>query len=176
VSVERDDPPAILTYGDPQLRRRCAPADPGDPALTGLIARLWRALHGHAVGVALSAPQIGEPVRVFVIADPRRGQPRRRVFVNPEIEARSRRTGTFEEGCLSFPDLYLKLRRPQWIRLRYLDGHGRPRVLEDGGLLARIVQHELDHLDGTLFIDHLSGVRRWLLRGRLERIQREGAA
>jgi peptide deformylase len=158
-------PRPILHYGDPLLRRRCRPFAPGDPAAVALAAELWGRL-GHD-GVGLAAPQIGDDRRLIVIADPRRDRRQRLVLVNPQLVGTSGPREPFEEGCLSFPGLYLTIRRPRGVRLRYHDLGGNQRQLADDGLLARIIQHEVDHLDGVLFCDRLPGPTRALLSLRL---------
>lgn len=153
-------PRSILLYGDPRLRRRCRAFAPGDPEAAALAAELWARLAQDGVGLA--APQIGDDRRLIVIADPRNGH-ERLVLVNPEVIGTTGPSEPFEEGCLSFPGLYLTIRRPRGVRLRYRDLAGRRRHLTDDGLLARIIQHEVDHLDGVLFCDRLPRVTRSLL-------------
>ena len=155
----------VLRYGDPRLRRRCRPFEPGDPEAAQLADELWARLAGDGVGLA--APQIGDDRRLIVIDDPRKVGRKPLVLVNPTVERTSGPCEPFEEGCLSFPGLYLTIRRRRGIRLGYFDLAGRPHRLADNGLLARIVQHEIDHLDGILFCDRLPRAGRWLLSIRL---------
>jgi peptide deformylase len=155
----------ILRYGDPRLRRHCRAFAPGDPAAAPLAAELWTRLADDGVGLA--APQIGDERRLIVVADPRRRGRKKLVLVNPVVEEAIGPDTPFEEGCLSFPGIYLTIRRPLKIVLRYHDLEGNIRRLEDDGLLARIVQHEIDHLDGVLFCDRLPRTSRWLLSVRL---------
>jgi peptide deformylase len=160
----------ILRYGDARLRLRCRDVEQGEDARE-LAGALWAALDA-ATGIGLAAPQIGDLRRVIAARDP--AAPRRRslILVNPEIVATEGPGIWFEEGCLSFPGLYLRVRRPKRVVVAYRDLDGAPRRLEDDGLLARIVQHEVDHLDGVLYIDHLVAWRRWLLAGRLAYLRR----
>jgi peptide deformylase len=159
-------PTRILRYGQPCLRRTCEAVDPAAPATRRLADRLWRALE-RGGGVGLAAPQIGRASRVCVVREHEGPRSRRLVLVNPEIVARSDREVEFEEGCLSFPGLFTMIRRPRAVQVEYDDLAGRRNRLEDDGLLARVAQHEIDHLDGILFIDRLPVWRRWTLRPRL---------
>ena len=167
----------ILFYGDSQLRRRCRPVESGEEDCQQLAADLWR-LMINAGGVGLSAPQIGDLRRLIVVKDPRRAiPPRRLVLINPELVEISTTEISFEEGCLSFPNIYLRIVRPARIRVKYRNLVGMEKDLLANGLLGRVIQHEIDHLDGLLFIDHLSFVRRWLLAWRLKKLangSREG--
>ncbi len=114
-----------------------------------------------APGIGLAAVQIGEPVRVIVMDLARDGEePAPRYFVNPEILATSEETQGYEEGCLSVPDYYDEVERPSKVTLRYLDYTGERVVEEAEGMFAVCIQHEMDHLEGVLFIDHLSRLRR----------------
>ncbi len=162
--------PRLVRWGDQALRRPCRPVAPGDPELPALVAGMWRLMLDRN-GVGLAAPQVGDGRRVIVIRDPRRGgRPERLVLVNPVIERRDPGLQTREEGCLSFPGLYLRLARPRAIVVSHADLEGRPQRLAADGFLACIVQHEVDHLDGVVFIDHLSTWRRRLLWWRLRRL------
>lgn len=164
----------ILTYGDDRLRAVCRAVGP-DEDVDDLAADLVRTLH-EGRGVGLAAPQIGDRRRVIVCRPPADGT---LVMINPVIETHGGGSVPFEEGCLSFAGLFLTVHRPRMIRVRYRDRGGCDRVLEDAGLLARIVQHEVDHLDGILFIDRVPCWRRWLAvwpRRRRWRRTRERAA
>ncbi len=169
-----DDGPAarILVYGDARLRRVSRDVAAGED-VNRLVDGMLGALQA-AGGVGLAAPQVGDLRRVIVCRDPG-SSAAPVVMVNPVILAREGPRVGFEEGCLSFPGLYLTLPRPQGIEVRYEDRDGRTRTLRDRGLLARIIQHEVDHLDGVLFCDHLPPWRRWLLAGRLRRLRRQEA-
>ncbi|MFO7654984.1 MAG: peptide deformylase [Candidatus Krumholzibacteriia bacterium] len=167
-------PDRILRYGDERLRRRCAPVAPGDAAAAEVADRLWNAL-GAADGVGLAAPQIGESTRVVVVELPResaRRGPRELELFNPVVERVFGPRERFREGCLSFRGLYLPVVRARGAVVRYLDRGGQPRRLQDDGLLARVLQHEVDHLDGVLFLDRLPRWRRWPLALRLRRLTR----
>jgi len=155
----------ILRYGDARLRLRCRDVVDGED-VRGVAEALWAALDA-AGGVGLAAPQIGDLRRVLAARDPAAPRTRSLILVNPVIAASEGPGVWFEEGCLSFPGLYVRVRRPRRVTVDYQDLDGAPRRLEDDALIARIVQHEIDHLDGVLYIDHLADWRRWLLAGRL---------
>lgn len=160
-------PPAIRTYGAACLRRRAVAVDPEAGDTAGLVADLWAALDADG-GVGLAAPQIGSGARVLVVREPgRRGDKRRLELINPELVETFGPATPFEEGCLSFPGLYFTVWRPRGMAVRYRDLQGGEQTLRDEALVARIVQHELDHLEGILYIDRLPAHRRWLLLPRL---------
>jgi peptide deformylase len=144
----------LLLYGDARLRATCRPVEPGEPGLAALIARMRAVMLRHD-GVGLAAPQVGEPLRLIMAWPPDRRQGEPTVLLNPELVSLSALTETFDEGCLSFPGIYRPIVRPSVATVRYHDRHGEPKRLRAGGLLSRILQHELDHLDGVLLVDHL---------------------
>jgi len=161
--------PRIRRFGDNCLRRRAGEAAVTAPETHTLLEGLWRALSAEG-GVGLAAPQIGVNQRVVVIRDPRQPEGQQRLdLVNPVVRRTFGPDEPFEEGCLSFPALYTTILRPRGIELSYSQpAAGERRLhLQDDELLARIIQHEVDHLDGVLFIDHLSRWDRWLLGPRL---------
>lgn len=155
-------------YGDPALRRKAAPAAPG-PDLAALVADLFDVMYREK-GVGLAAPQVGESSRVFVVDVEDEVGRTRKAFVNPVI---TKREGTMvgEEGCLSIPGYREDVKRWAVIEVQATDEAGHPFTLEAEGLLARAIQHELDHLDGILFLDRLSPIKRKLLEARLKRFQ-----
>ncbi len=167
-------PPPVLVYGDPRLRWPCREVAAGED-VAALVGAMHGAMQVHE-GVGLAAPQIGDPRCVVLVGDPDQPDAAPRVLINPRLERCFGEVVPFEEGCLSFPDLYLWLSRPRGVEVVYRDLAGTSRRLRDEGVLARILQHELDHLDGVLFIDHLPRWRRWLLQGRLWRMSRRGGA
>ena len=125
-----------------------------------------------APGIGLAAPQVGVSERLIVL-DVADGEERRpMVLVNPEIVWRSGERATAEEGCLSLPGQFADVTRPQAVKVRYLTEHGEERVLEADGLLARCVQHEIDHLDGILFVDHLTALKRNMIMRKLIKTRR----
>jgi len=163
--------PAILRYGDPRLRRTCRTPAAGED-LGPLVDALWRVLD-HDGGVGLAAPQLGDPRRVIVCKLPPDRGDERVTLVDPVIESYHGHRIGFSEGCLSFPGLFVRVVRPEGVTVSYRDPDGRTRRRRASGLLARIVQHEVDHLDGVLFTDRLPAWRRWALAWRLHRIRRE---
>jgi len=158
----------ILRFGDDRLRRVCRPVAAGEADAPALAEELWRQLRRRG-GVGLAAPQLGDLRRLIVVKDPRPGPTRRLVLVNPALEPTDAEAVWFEEGCLSFPGLFLRLPRPRAVAVAYRDLAGQEQRLQADGLLARIIQHETDHLDGILFVDHLTGWRRLWLPWRLGR-------
>jgi len=114
-----------------------------------------------APGIGLAAIQIAEPIRLLVVDIAKKEEPPQpQAFVNPEIVWSSEERSTYEEGCLSIPEYYAEVERPATIRARFLDRDGKPAEVLADGLLATVLQHEIDHLDGILFIDHISKLKR----------------
>jgi len=148
---------SVLRYGDPMLRRRAKPVEGVAPELRRLIDDMTETMRAES-GIGLAAPQVGVSVRLMVVAE---GEGRRQVraLVNPVIVDRGGAT-TNEEGCLSLPGIFAPVTRSAWVRLEARDADGTPVELTARGLKARVFQHELDHLDGVLFIDHLDPVTR----------------
>lgn len=162
----------IVIYGSQVLRNRSVDIDSSYPDFKKLVEDMFLTLE-EASGVGLAAPQIGKNIRLFVVDCTPWGDENpelaeyRRVFVNPEIYERSEETSLFEEGCLSLPGIHENVRRPVKVRMRYLDENFEPHDEEFDGLAARVIQHEYDHLEGEVFTDHLSPLRRNLLRGKI---------
>ena len=139
----------IYLDGDPILRKKCRPVVKFDEKLSQILDDMHETLD-KASGVGLAAPQVGKLLRMFVIiAD----DEIRRVFINPQIIATSQNLVPYEEGCLSIPKVYENIMRPEKITVNALNEKGKPFTLEADGLLARIIQHEYDHLEGMVFID-----------------------
>lgn len=150
----------IIKLPDPRLREVSKPVPALDEAVQALIDDMLDTMYD-ADGLGLAAIQVGVPLRIFV-ADMSRGEGERAplVFVNPEITWRSELPNEHEEGCLSIPEVVDTVSRPAEVKIRYLDRHGTQQELHCTGLLATCVQHELDHLNGVLFIDYLSRLKR----------------
>ena len=150
----------ILTVPDPKLKLVSKPVERVDDALRALMDDMLETMYA-APGIGLAAIQVGEPVRVIVMDLAREGEePAPRHFVNPEVVWASEETAPFEEGCLSVPEIYDEVERPARVKIRYLNYQG-DEVIEDcEGLYAVCIQHEMDHLNGVLFIDHLSRLKR----------------
>lgn len=158
---------AIRRYGNRCLRKHCRPVVPGSVETANLVQTLWRVLDA-GTGVGLAAPQIGQDSRVVVVKVGKDGAaPRRLTLINPEIVEFFGPTVAFEEGCLSFPGLYAEVLRSQGMVCNYTDEGGHTHQIRDQELLSRVIQHEVDHLDGILFVDRLKLSRRWMLIPRL---------
>ncbi|MBL4620755.1 MAG: peptide deformylase [Marinicaulis sp.] len=166
----------IITAPDGRLRKVSKPVERVDDALRSLMDDMLETMYD-APGIGLAAVQIGEPLRVIVMdlagADE---EPAPIYFVNPEILEPSDEVTLHEEGCLSVPEFYDEVERPTTCRIKYLDYEGNEQVLEAEGLMATCVQHEVDHLEGVLFIDHLSRLKRDRVLKKLKKEQRLAAA
>lgn len=160
----------VLLYGHPGLREKCAPVDSFDDSLRELAAQMQRAMIMER-GVGLAAPQVGRRIRMLLAEDDRSGRTQTLTLVNPEIVRASREQDTYNEGCLSLPELFADVQRPVEITVRYQDLDGAEHELTDDGFLARVILHEHDHLEGILFVDHLSALKRKLLARKLRGFQ-----
>jgi peptide deformylase len=150
----------ILTVPDPRLKQVSKPVEGVDDAVRALMDDMLATMYA-APGIGLAAIQIGEPIRVIVMDLAREEEPPApRYFVNPEILWASEETAPYEEGCLSVPEIFDEVERSAKVKLRYLDYHGHQIEEEADGLFAVCIQHEMDHLEGVLFIDHLSRLKR----------------
>ena len=160
----------ILEYPDPRLRKKAAPVAEVDDALRQFIDNLLETMYS-ANGVGLAATQVDVHKRVIVL-DVSESRDRPLVLVNPEILSKQGE-GPGEEGCLSLPGIYDKLSRATHIRIRALDRDGNPFEMDAEGLLGVCIQHEMDHLEGKLFVDYLSELKRTLIRRRLEKERKQ---
>jgi len=160
--------PPILHVPDPRLRLRARLVTAADAeAVRALAPRMLAAMYA-APGIGLAAPQVGSDLRLVVMDLAREGQPPApMVLINPEITAASRETAIREEGCLSLPGQYADVERPTRIRARWDTLEGAKREIEAEGLLGVCLQHEVDHLNGVLFVDHLSPLKRNMLLRKL---------
>jgi peptide deformylase len=165
----------ILEYPDPRLRTKAQPVDVVDDDLRRLAADMLETMYA-APGIGLAATQV-DVHRRMLVADTSEEQDTPHIFINPEILER-RGTEVMEEGCLSVPGFYESVTRSEWIRVRALNLEGKTFEMELDGLLAVVVQHEMDHLEGKLFVDYLSDLKRQRIRKRIEkgRRSREPAA
>ena len=160
----------ILHFPDPRLRNPSQAVTHVDDELRTLMDDMLQTMY-EAPGIGLAAPQVNVFKRVIVIdVSDERNAPH--YFANPEIVER-RGTEEFEEGCLSVPSIYEKVQRSEWVRVRALGRDGRPFELETDGLLAVCIQHEIDHLDGKLFVDYLSELKRNRIRKKMEKLRRQ---
>jgi peptide deformylase len=161
----------VRIYGDPVLRQKAQPVTSFDDGLRELVEDLRDTMAAYE-GVGLAANQIGVTRRVFVIDVRGEGEERTRIaVVNPVITSRSG-SDAEEEGCLSIPGVWAEVTRPERVTLQGKDEHGDPLEVQADGMLARAIQHELDHLDGVLFVDKLSMLKRQFLKRTLEGLAR----
>jgi peptide deformylase len=163
----------ILEFPDPRLRKKAVPVDAVDDELRALIDDMFETMYA-APGIGLAATQV-DVHRRLLVADVSSDKRAPHVFINPVIVEKDGVTVT-EEGCLSVPGYYEEVKRAEHIRVRYLDRDGRECEDELEGLLAVCVQHEIDHLDGKLFVDYLSEAKRSRIRKKLEKERRHQAA
>lgn len=171
----------IYVYGESILREQTEPVEENSEALQQLIDDMIETMRV-AAGIGLAAPQVGRRERLFVVdltpmadeaeegSEPLPPQPM--VFINPEVIWESEEECEYEEGCLSIPDIREMVVRPERVRLRYRDRNFELQEIEVRDLLARVIQHEYDHLEGVLFVDRISSFRRRLLRRRLRDMAR----
>ena len=157
----------ILMPPSPILRAKTRKAGPADAdAVRALLPKMLATMYA-APGIGLAAPQVGTGLRVAVVDLMRDDKPAPMRLINPEILAVSDEWATREEGCLSLPGQYADVTRPSRVRVRYWDQQGMAQEVEADGLLAACLQHEIDHLDGVLFVDHLSALKRNMILRRL---------
>jgi peptide deformylase len=150
----------IIILPDKRLRLISEPAKANDPELRGLIDDMFETMY-EAPGIGLAAIQVGVPKRVIVMDLAKKDDPKEpMVFINPQVLWRSDEKATYEEGCLSIPEFYEEVERPAKVRVTFRDLAGGEQELEASGLMATCLQHEIDHLDGVLFIDHISKLKR----------------
>ena len=166
----------IITAPDPRLREASKPVEGVDDDLRALMDDMLESMYA-ANGIGLAAIQIGVPKRVIVMDLAKDGaEPEPRYFVNPEILDPSEETAPYEEGCLSVPEYFDEVERPARCRVTFLDYDGEQQTLDAEGLLAVCIQHEMDHLEGVLFIDHLSRLKRERILKRLKKERKLEAA
>jgi len=150
----------ILILPDKRLRLLSKPVVKIDAATKQLVEDMFDTMYD-APGIGLAAIQIGEPRRIVTMDLAKKDEPKEpQVFINPELLSKSGDKNVHEEGCLSIPEYYEEVERPAAVRLRYLDLDGKQHEVDADGLLATCIQHEIDHLDGVLFIDHISKLKR----------------
>jgi peptide deformylase len=168
----------IVEVPDPRLRQISSPVEEVTDEIRELVSDMFETMYA-APGIGLAAIQVGVPKRVLVIdlqePEEEGGEPVRdpRVFINPEILEHSDQDVPYTEGCLSVPDQFAEVDRPDRIRARWLDLDGKVREEDIEGLLATCLQHEMDHLNGVLFIDHLSRLKRDMILKKLAKLRKE---
>ncbi len=169
----------IITAPDPRLKQKSRPVGAVDAEMRQLLDDMLETMYA-APGIGLAAVQVGVPRRAIVVDISREDGPREPLFmINPEIVGVSDEDSSYEEGCLSLPDMFAEVERPASIRVRYLDRDGKRQELNADGILATCIQHEMDHLEGILFVDHISALKRNMILRKLlkaKRLQEEEAA
>jgi peptide deformylase len=164
----------IVVAPDPRLKRTAEPVATVDAGVAALMDDMLETMYA-APGIGLAAPQVGVLKRVIVVDVAREGEPPRPLrMANPEVVWSSEEINVHEEGCLSLPDMYEDVTRPARVRVRYLDRDNREQEIEADGLLATCVQHEIDHLNGKLFVDYLSTIKRGMILRKLQKRKKNG--
>ena len=166
---------SIIKAPDPILKQKCARVGRVDEEIRTLMDDMLETMYA-APGVGLAAPQVGVHKRVIVVDVAGAGVPKEPLcMANPELVQTSDETMQCEEGCLSFPDQYAEVTRPAHVRVRFLDHENEIREIEADGLLATCIQHEMDHLDGVLFVDHLSMLKRRIILRKMTKARKTDA-
>ena len=165
----------IITAPDPRLRRKCAPVEAVDETVRALMDDMLETMYA-APGIGLAAPQVGIASRVIVVDVGREDEQRAPYrMANPEMIRVSETHASYEEGCLSLPEHYAEVTRPAETVIRYLDENNEQREIEFEGVLATCIQHEIDHLDGILFVDRISKLKRDMIIKKLTKAKRSEA-
>jgi len=163
----------IITAPDPRLKTVASRVDAVDDDIRRLMDDMLETMYA-APGVGLAAPQFGISKRVIVVDVARTGDaPEPMQMANPEIIEASSERSTVEEGCLSLPEHFAEVKRPERVRIRYLDRENEIRERDMDGFLATCIQHEMDHLDGILFVDHISGLKRGMIMRKLTKLKKQ---
>lgn len=162
----------ILIHPDPRLKKVCAPVDDLSDELRSLADDMLATMYD-APGIGLAAPQVGVLERLIVMDCVKEGDPEPTVMFNPEILAKSDDLNTYEEGCLSIPEQFAEVTRPASVRVGWIDQNGNPQEKDFDGLWATCVQHEIDHLNGKLFIDYLGPMKRQMMTRKSQKLKRE---
>ena len=164
----------IIIAPDMRLKRKCLPVDTVDAATAKLMSDMLETMYD-AAGIGLAAPQVGVAKRIIVVDPAMEKAPLAPIkMANPEIIWTSDEKKTHEEGCLSLPQEYDIVERPDKIRVRYVDEKNKTQEIEADGLLSVVIQHEIDHLEGTLFVDHISSLKRGMILRRLTKQKKQG--
>lgn len=165
----------IITAPDPRLKVQCEPVESVDAAIAKMMDDMLETMY-LAPGIGLAAPQVGITKRILVVDVSPKDAPREPIrMANPEILWHSDDLATYEEGCLSLPEQYADVERPARIKVRYLDRDNTEQELDADGLLATCIQHEMDHLDGVIFVDHISSLKRRMILRRLTKLKKQEA-
>ncbi|MFC3182901.1 peptide deformylase [Cypionkella sinensis] len=164
----------ILIHPDPRLKKPCEPIAAVSAEISALAADMLETMYD-APGIGLAAPQIGVMKRIIVMDCIKDGPPEPMALLNPEVLWSSEDLGSYEEGCLSIPDQYAEVKRPSSVKVGWMDLDGAPQERLFTGLWATCVQHEIDHLNGKLFIDYLGPLKRQMITRKMEKLKRERA-
>lgn len=163
----------LIILPDPVLRQVSKPVDKIDSSIKKLAADMFETMY-EAPGIGLAAIQVGVPLRMLVIDLAKQDEPKQpQIFINPEIVASSDERSTYEEGCLSIPEYYADVERPASVRVKFVDGNGKQQEIEADGLFATCLQHEIDHLNGVLFIDYISKLKRDMVVRRFKKLAKD---
>jgi peptide deformylase len=166
----------LIILPDPILRQVSKPVERVDAPLLKLADDMLATMYD-APGIGLAAIQVGEPLRMLVIDLAKEGEaPAPHVFINPEILESADACSVYEEGCLSIPDYYAEVERPATVRVSYLDRDGKQQEIMAEGLMATCLQHEIDHLNGILFIDHISKLKRDMVVRKFKKLAKDKPA
>ncbi|HCK16979.1 MAG TPA: peptide deformylase [Thalassospira sp.] len=162
----------ILIVPDPRLKKECEPVETVNDEIKTLLDDMLETMYA-APGIGLAAPQIGVMKRVVVMdVSDDKDKPEPLKLINPEIIWESEETSIYQEGCLSIPEQYADVERPAEVGMRYMDENGETHEIEADGLLATCIQHEIDHLDGVLFTDYLSALKRNMILKKVQKLQK----
>ena len=165
----------IVVFGDPILKKRAVDISENTPEIQKLVSDMFETMY-EANGVGLAAPQIGKGIRLFVVdaepLDKEKLKGFKKVFINPEILEESGEEWGFEEGCLSIPGIRTEVKRHANVKLKYLDENFVEHIEDFDGFKARVIQHEFDHLEGVLFVDLVSPIKKQLIKSKLTNISR----
>jgi peptide deformylase len=164
----------ILIHPDPRLKKVCEPITAITSELRQLAADMLETMYD-APGIGLAAPQVGVTKRLIVMDCIKDGPPEPLALLNPKVVWASEDQTIYEEGCLSIPDIYNDITRPMAVKVRWMDLDGQEQERQFEGLWATCVQHEIDHLDGKLFIDYLGPLKRQMITRKMEKLKRERA-
>jgi len=163
----------ILTEPNKILRQKSLKVEKVDQDIQKLIDDMFETMYA-APGIGLAAIQVGVPKRVIVLDTARKDEPKKPMsFVNPEVIKKSQKNSTYEEGCLSVPGQFAEIERPDKCHIKYLDYNGKSQEIKAEGMLATCIQHEMDHLEGILFIDYLSKLKRSMIVKKLSKQKKE---
>lgn len=165
----------LIILPDPVLRQVSKPVETIDAGIKKLAEDMFETMYD-APGIGLAAIQVGVPLQMLVIDLSKEDEPNEpQIFINPEIVTKGDAFSVYEEGCLSIPDYYAEVERPASVTVRYIDGNGKQQETVADGLLATCLQHEIDHLNGVLFIDHISKLKRDMVVRKFKKLAKDRA-